>query len=195
MGLERLNLSYVNALIIDDDRYAVDILTRILRGFGLNRHVVATSGAEAKVTLQNEKFDLVVCEAALPDMRADELVRWLRRLDDDKAKYVPVIILTGHTQIRNIEAARDSGANAVVRKPVSPNVLFDHLIWAANASRTFVVTATYIGPDRRFKSAGPPDGVGRRSTDLSPNVGVATEPNLSQDEIDNFMRPTKVAIE
>jgi len=43
----------------------------------------------------------------------------------------------------------------------------------------------YCGPDRRFRAMGPPVGEkGRRSDDLPPEVGQATEPNLDQSDID-----------
>lgn len=192
---EKLNFSAINALVVDDDNYAVQLLGQILRGFGLKQQTVIATGEEAKMRLVREQFDLMICEAMLPDIHAADLVRWLRRLDNSKIKFLPVIVLTGHTQVKNVESVRDCGANIVVKKPVSPNVLFDRLAWAAQTSRPFVETSFYVGPDRRFKSVGPPDGVGRRQTDLSAEVGSAIEPNLSQDEVDNFMKPTKVAIE
>ncbi len=195
MSSEKLNFKAVSALIVDDDRYAVSILAQILRGFGLKHQAVAESGADAKERLSREHFDLVICEAVLPDMHAAEFVRWLRRTDNEKIKYLPVIMLTGHTQMTNITAARDCGANIVVKKPVAPNVLFDHLAWSSQTSRPFLMTESYVGPDRRFKNIGPPDGIGHRQTDLSAEIGSAIEPNMSQDEVDNFMKPTRVAVE
>lgn len=89
--------------------------------------------------------------------------------------------------------ARDCGANVVIRKPVSPQILFDRLAWVSRVQRPFIECESYIGPDRRFKSIGPPGGVGRRSTDLSADVGTAKEPNMSQDEIDMLFKPAKIA--
>jgi hypothetical protein len=74
-------------------------------------------------------------------------------------------------------------------------VLYGRIVWAVSNSRKFVESATYIGPDRRFRNLGPPDGVGRRSTDLSTSVGEASEPNLSQNEIDSFMTPMMIKID
>ena len=73
--------------------------------------------------------------------------------------------------------------------------MYDRVVWAVSNGRKFVETSTYIGPDRRFRNIGPPDGVGRRSTDLSVAVGEASEPNLSQGEIDSFMTPMKIKID
>ena len=189
-----INFTSVQILIVDSDQYAVDILTQILRGFEANSITVANTGADATHLLSQKKFDLVICEAFLKDMPGAELVLWMRRQPSPKIRFLPIIMLTGHTQLTNVTAGRDSGVNLVIKKPVSPGVLFDRLIWSADSPRPFLEVETYIGPDRRFKFAGLPDGVGRRATDLSAEVGAATEPNLSQDEIDSFMKPAKFSV-
>jgi hypothetical protein len=67
------------------------------------------------------------------------------------------------------------------------------MIFVSRDPRPFVECDNYIGPDRRFKNTGPPAGtMGRRKTDVHDEIGEATEPNMSQDEIDAFLKPTKV---
>jgi hypothetical protein len=59
----------------------------------------------------------------------------------------------------------------------------------------FVESETYVGPDRRFKNTGVPVGTkGRRKGDLSADVGEAVDPNMSQDDIDNLLKPNRVAL-
>lgn len=55
--------------------------------------------------------------------------------------------------------------------------------------------SVFVGPDRRFHNIGPPGGVPRRTGDLSIEVGAASGPNMSQDEIDSLMRPMKIMAE
>lgn len=192
---EKLNFAQIEALVIDADQYSTQILGQILRGFGLSRHIVIDTGDEAMRRLSNGHFDLVICDAILPDMSGGDLVKWVRRQPSLSLKYVPIVVLTGYTQYSNVVDMRDAGANIVVRKPVSPNVLFDHVAWSARTERAFIETDTFIGPDRRFKNSGPPEGAGRRKTDLTTDLGVAVEPNMSQFEVDSLIRPTKVEIE
>jgi CheY-like chemotaxis protein len=137
----------------------------------------------------------VIVEAVLPDMLGADLVRWMRRHSDLGIKHASIIILTGHTAAANVESARSSGVNIVVKKPVAAAALFDRIAWSAAMDRTFIDTESYAGPDRRFKSLGPPDGIGRRSTDLSAEIGAASEPNLAQSEIDSFIKPVKIKLE
>jgi len=193
--VERLNFTQIEALVVDADQYSTQILGQILRGFGLSRQIVIESAEEAKRRLASAHFDLLICDAILPDAHASDLIKWMRRQPALNIKYMPIVVLTGYTQFSNVVTLRDSGANIVVRKPVSPNVLFDHIAWSARTERPFIETDNFIGPDRRFKNTGPPDGAGRRKTDMTADIGVALEPNMSQDEIDNLLKPTKVEIE
>jgi DNA-binding response OmpR family regulator len=192
MNPPRLNLGRVAALIADTDKYVLNLVTQMLRGFGLERQSAVETGAAVKDLVANGGFDLCILEASLPDISGFDVVKWIRRLDNPQIRFIPIIVLTGYTQAHSVVRARDCGANIVLKKPVSPQVLFDRIAWVAKGDRPFIECEAYVGPDRRFKSIGPPDGVGRRSTDLPPEVGAATEPNMSQDEIDSLMRPTRI---
>ena len=190
-ALSKMKLSDVTAIIIDDDRFAVTLLTQMLRGLGLETPTVVENGAAAQALLETNCYDLCICEAELTDMSGASLIKWIRRLQTP-TRYMPIVVLTGHSFMKNVLTVRDSGANLVVKKPASPQILYDHIEWSAKHSRPFVETDNYVGPDRRFKSIGPPGGVGRRETDLSSEIGDAVEPNMSQSEIDAMVKPTKV---
>ena len=193
MSKARLNLGKVSAVLVDSDKYSQELVAQMLRGFGLERLAVLSTGEIAKERIQAGGIDLCIFEANLPDILGFDLVRWVRRLDNQQIRFVPIVMLTGYTQATAVAKARDCGANVVIRKPVSPQILYDRISWVARSQRPFVECEAYIGPDRRFKSIGPPSGVGRRSTDLSAEVGAATAPNLSQDEIDMLFKPAKIA--
>ena len=91
--------------------------------------------------------------------------------------------------------ARDVGANFVVAKPLSAAVLLQRVLWVGRDRRPFVNAENYVGPDRRFKFEGPPPGTeGRRESDLRQPIGAATEPNLSQEEVDVLVRPQRVSL-
>ena len=189
----RLNLNMASALLVDSDGYARDLVVRMLRGFGLERQFVCETGGSARELVPAGGIDLCMIESKLPDMSGFDLVKWIRRLPDERVRVVPIVMLTGYTQMEAVTQARDCGANSVIKKPVSPQVLFDRIAWISKNERPFVEAQNYIGPDRRFKSIGPPQGVGRRATDLSAEIGAATEPNMSQDEIDALIKPMRIS--
>jgi two-component system, chemotaxis family, chemotaxis protein CheY len=176
---EKLNFSQITALVVDGDRYSTGIVSQILRGFGLNRHFITPTGADGKKLLGADKFDLMITECVLPDMNAAELVRWVRRHASLRIRYMPIVMLTGYAHISNIMTARDSGVNSVVRKPVAPSTLFDHIAWSARMERPFIEADGYAGPCRRFKFGEPAPGLNRRSTD---HESGETETNLEKTE-------------
>jgi CheY-like chemotaxis protein len=194
MTRDRMRLDDVRTLVVDGDRQGVIVLLDMLHGLGISSVKVVESGADAKDHLADSSCDLCICEATLPDMPGTEFVKWLRQCEDP-LRFLPTLVLTGYADLNHVTAFRDAGAHLVVRKPASPQALYDRIAWISKPRRVFVEADSYIGPDRRFKSLGPPDGAGRRHTDLSTEIGDAIDPNMSQDEIDSLMRPTKVFAE
>lgn len=194
MTKERMNLDGVRALVVDSDHFGVTILVQMLHGLGMEKVKVSQTAVDAQKQLEASDYELCICEADLPDMPGPDLIKWLRRLPTQK-RFMPTLVLTGYADFRNVTAFRDAGANLVMRKPASPQALYDRIAWISESGREFVECESYIGPDRRFKSIGPPGGVPRRSTDLSTEIGQAVEPNMTQDEIDGLMRPTRVQTE
>ncbi|GAM96588.1 chemotaxis protein CheYIII [alpha proteobacterium U9-1i] len=191
----KVNLEKACILLIERGQHNLDILSQIVKGFGAGNLVRCLSAQEAKDTLVRKPVDLVIAEPNLEGEDGLELVRWLRASPLEPNRFTSVALIMGHTSVGRIEAARDCGANVVIAKPLKPAVLLSRILRIARDERAFVETANYIGPDRRFKFEGPPMGVaGRRSTDLNSPIGDASEPNLSQDDIDAFMRPQRIQL-
>jgi DNA-binding response OmpR family regulator len=137
----------------------------MMRGFRMDTPAIRDTGADAKQFLQQQAVDLIVTEAILPDMPSSELIRWVRRPEMGSVRFIPIIVLSGYTQLPTVAAARDAGANTVLKKPVSPQGLFDRILWVARVPRPFIECSTYTGPDRRFKADEPPDKIYKRSDD------------------------------
>jgi CheY-like chemotaxis protein len=170
MGQARLNLKSIVALLVDRDPFARGLVAQMLRGFGISTILTADRGSEAVELLALNRPDITFMEGAALDMPTAELIRWARGNPDKTLRFLPIVVLSGYTQLRMISAARDAGANLVVRKPVSPKILFDRLVWVAASNRPFLESPTYNGPDRRFHAVDPPDGKLKRITDQPQTV-------------------------
>ena len=191
----RLNLDQARVLLIEDPQPGADILSQVFFGYGVRQPVRCISPEEAMMRLEEEPFELIVCDGDMPGGKAYDFVARLRRSPLEPNRYCPVILLTGHTPHAYVEKARDCGANFVVAKPIRPMVLLERIVWVCGDNRIFVELDSYVGPDRRFQSLGPPPGVeGRRKGDRDA-VGEARSGNLTQDEIDGaFLRAQKVKL-
>lgn len=192
----RINLKEAVILLFDANPQSMSILVQVLVGFGAKKLLTAATYAEAQALAKTEAIDLVICEGAAEGEEFDgyDFVHWLRRSELEPNAYCPVIVTSAHTSLRNVARARDCGANFFVMKPLLPTVLLERILWVAREKRPFVHCEVYVGPDRRFKHDGPPDGHGRRATDLSAEVGAASMPNMSQAMIDSLMQPKRAIV-
>lgn len=188
-------LEKANILIVDDNNQALEIMAGVLMSFGVRNIVRASNGIDAKELVERQSFDLILTDAQMPEMDGYDFVRWLRREGPEAMRVCPALIITSHTRRSEVFKARDCGANFIVAKPLTPNVLLQRIMWVARSDRMFIECDTYFGPDRRYKNQGPPPEFpeGRRRDDVPIELGEPAEPNLSQDELDNLIKPQKVS--
>jgi DNA-binding response OmpR family regulator len=190
----KLNLSKASVLLIDGSAHSLDVMAQIMKGFGVAEVHRCVSIDEADKNVRSKSFDLAIVDPNVGDGAGYEFLHALRHSNGPNA-YVTVILVSGHARATDVARARDVGANFFVAKPLTPAVLLQRLMFVTRDKRPFVEVGKYIGPDRRFKFEGPPAGSdGRRENDLQARLGTADEPNLSQNEIDNFIKPQRVMI-
>lgn len=189
------NLKNAVILLVENETLGMDILVQILIGFGGKNLLKAATIDEAKALVAKNQIDLLIVDAVLGEEDGYDFADWLRREAAAPNRFAPLLMISAHTQHSRVLRSRDVGAHFVIAKPLTPVVLLERIIWVAREQRPFVECPGYAGPDRRFKFEGPPDGtVGRRRDDLAPEVGMASQPNMSQEEIDALMAPRKVSI-
>ena len=105
-------------LVIEDDPLQAESLALILRQEGYAVEVALT-GAEGLASARGSRApDVVVLDAALPDLSGVEVARRLRA-----GSGVPVIMLTARRQEIDTVIGQDAGADDYVSKPFSPNEL------------------------------------------------------------------------
>lgn len=190
---ERFHLKGLHVLLVDGDPFGAGLLVQMLHGLGAESIRISETAQAARHEIETRDFALCIVDALLPDMPGTDLVRWIRRLPDPK-RGVPILALSAQCNLGDVTGLRDAGAHLVMKKPVSPAALHERIAWVVQRQRDFIDCDSYAGPDRRFKFIGPPGGVPRRATDLSIELGAACEPNMSQDEIDTLMRPTRMTV-
>ena len=162
--LGTLNLESPTFIVADDAPNFRKIAVGILRDFGAGSIIEAKDGKDVLENLSRSQVDMLLCDTALPGINGFALTRKIRS-EENPHRYIPIVLLTSHTQQGNVERSRDCGGNMVVAKPISPRSLYSRLQWAAENERAFIESADYCGPDRRFRVEGPPATGGRRADD------------------------------
>jgi DNA-binding response OmpR family regulator len=191
----RINLKRATALIVDGNPESLNLMRQVLAGFGVRMIHASATPDEARRLFTDHTLDLMVIDPLFIDNSGFEFIRWTRRQENSQNRCIAIIAALGHQTLHNVQAARDAGANSVVSKPLSPEVMLQRIAWVAREKRQFIVAPGYVGPDRRFKNEGPPAGkAGRRADDLSLTVPDAVAANMSQSEVDNLFKPRKVAL-
>jgi two-component system chemotaxis response regulator CheY len=181
-----INLRDLVILVADPSPYLCMVIHGMLRGFGANKVLEVKNSFDLLQTLSGQKIDILLCDGALPPHGGLSLTRTIRRNVNNENRTIPILVMTSDTREATIKNARDAGANMVVAKPLSPASLYDRLAWIAFKPRQFIDTATYFGPDRRFKIEGYPNGIGRRKGDHAVEVAAESGPALAQDDIDSL---------
>jgi CheY-like chemotaxis protein len=181
-----VNLRDLVILVADPNAYARRITNGMLRGFGANKVLEVEQALSLFQVLTSQKIDILLCDTRLPPHGGLMLTRTIRRNTNNENRTIPILLMSSDTGETTIKNARDAGANMVVAKPMSPSSLYDRLSWIAFNPRPFIDTATYFGPDRRFKIEGYPGGVGRRKGDKLVEVAQEVGPGLAQNDIDNL---------
>jgi two-component system response regulator HydG len=103
-------------LLVDDDQDICLLLSRFLEKKG---HTVLTAGRKAAVLplLKGERFDLVLCDHRLPDADSLEMLELFR----NELPGVPVIVITGYSDVRTAVELMRKGARDYVVKPLYPD--------------------------------------------------------------------------
>jgi len=114
-------------LLVEDNPDHQELTTMTLaQNNVMNEIVVASDGLEALEYLfatgryagrdARDVPALVLLDLKLPKLGGIEVLRRVR--DDERTRYVPVVILTSSSEEEDIVASLQSGANSYVRKPV-----------------------------------------------------------------------------
>lgn len=103
-------------LLVDDSAESRDVLGALLAALG---HQVATaaSGEEALAKVVAEPFDLVILDIMMPGMDGYEVLARLKQNSD--TRHVPVLVLSGYTEVDSVARCVQMGAEDYLSKPLN----------------------------------------------------------------------------
>ena len=114
---DRVDLSGVKVLVIDDEEDARALVRRLLENSGA---LVRTAGsaAEAMTAIGTERPDVLVCDIGMPGESGYELIRRVRGLGHGTGGNVPAIALTAFARLEDRMKAIRAGFQMHIAKPV-----------------------------------------------------------------------------
>ena len=155
-------------LVVDDDEPMRKLIVSLLSPRG-HQCVTANSGREALDKIMETKFDALITDIAMPEMDGITLTKELSK----HYPSLPVMVMTGYTEVYSAETVMASGAREFIKKPFSISEfpirfemmmrahkveeallalsLIDELTGLYNRRRFFVLTEQYLKLSARAK--------------------------------------------
>jgi two-component system chemotaxis response regulator CheY len=114
------------ALVVDDSRAVRMILAKILKELGYEVSEAA-NGREALEVMEGEKavVKLVLADWNMPEVNGLELLKRLRQMPELSS--LVVVMVTTETELTQMAAALEAGANEYVMKPFTKEILVEKL--------------------------------------------------------------------
>ena len=158
-------LNSLHVLVVDDNAHMRSIVVAILRGIGIGTVKEAADGADAFEVMRAGVPDIVITDLNMDPIDGLDFARMVRTAPDSPFPFVPIIMMTGHTERSKVIASRDAGVNELLAKPISARTLLDRIVSVIDRPRPFIKSANYTGPCRRRTIHKDYAGPWRRSTD------------------------------
>jgi cellulose synthase/poly-beta-1,6-N-acetylglucosamine synthase-like glycosyltransferase/CheY-like chemotaxis protein/GGDEF domain-containing protein len=106
-------------LAVDDEQIMRTVVDRILSDAGLD--VTAVDADEAIALLDDEDFELVLCDRSMPGISGQDFLDRVR--SNPRFDFTPFLFLTVSDEIENLVAGLGAGADDYITKPFHPSEL------------------------------------------------------------------------
>ncbi|MGL4325233.1 MAG: response regulator [Beijerinckiaceae bacterium] len=160
----RVEFSRLRFIVIDDNTFIRRVMRALLHGFGAREVYEAEDGAAGLEAFIQHAPDIVITDWEMPILDGIELTRMIRQPTSNSNPYVPIIMVSAHSEMRRVKEARDAGVTEFLVKPISAKSLYQRVLNTVANPRPFVRTANYFGPDRRRAQAADYAGPERRKS-------------------------------
>lgn len=142
-------LQSLDILLADDNPNMRAIVSAMLKSIGVTRVREVEDGSAAIEALKNRPADLAIVDFKMLPVDGVAFTRMVRTSTDSPNPYLPIIMMTGHSEKRRVTEARDAGVTEFVTKPVTPQALLTRMQAVIMRPRAFIRGGDYFGPDRR----------------------------------------------
>ena len=156
----------LKVLVVEDNAHMRSLLRSLLGSLGMRDIIEANDGDEALMLLRNRKCDLIITDLQMKPMDGLAFTREIRTAQNSPNPFVPIMMMSGHTEKHRVQAARDAGITEFIAKPITAQSLFARIAEIVDRPRPFVRCPSYFGPDRRRKAVEDYIGPWRRHDDF-----------------------------
>ena len=157
----------LKVMVVEDNHHMRSLLRVMLNSIGIRDILEAGNGGAALQMMRENNCDLVLCDLSMQPVDGLQFCLAVRNADKSPNPFLPIVMITGHTEKNRVEAARDAGVTEFLAKPITAASLLSRLAEILERPRPFVRAEGYFGPDRRRKAQENYTGPWRRQGDLA----------------------------
>ena len=112
-------------LLAEDNAINSKVITNLLQKFGHSVDLVE-NGQQAVDAFQRSQYDLILMDIQMPVMDGHEATKKIRVLENSD-RHVPIIAMTAHVALEDIERCKANGMDDHLSKPLKPEEIFTKL--------------------------------------------------------------------
>ncbi len=184
-----LTLPSLRIMIVDPRPNSISLLRSILTALGPHQIIASDNTETALLSLREEHFDVVFCDEGVTPLNPVAFTKAVRRDSGSKNLGVHILVLTSAARKRQVELARDCGANHILVRPMSLATVRGKLESLLANPPSFVKSPSFFGPDRRRKGRrGAKNGLFVDETDKRVRTG-RRESDMVKDTVENPVEP------
>ncbi len=180
----------LQVLVVDSNNFSRGLIGEILRSLNVTNISSARSEDMADAFLIDRPVDVILLSWEEGDsLNGLAFVRRLRRMEDDRLRRLPVVLITAGLTRQMVINGRDAGVDEFLAKPISPLAMRQRLEMVVETPRPFVDCSVYLGPCRRRKNPADYYGAKRRAGERA----APAAPMIDQDEV-AAQTPIRIAL-
>jgi two-component system, NtrC family, response regulator HydG len=161
-------------LLIEDD---VSFCTLLEKFLTKNAYAVVTSysAIEARNALKKETFDLILTDLRLPDFDGIELMMEIKTAFPD----VPVILMTGYSEVNTAVKALKNGAADYISKPFNPDEILLVISNTLQSSTPSLNPKKEVAQPKRVSDNKYVQGISKASKKLLEHIKLVSPTDMS----------------
>ncbi len=119
--MAEIDISRLHILVVEDEKYTRDIMTRMLKGIGAGKISSARNGRKALAILEEAEWrvDVILLDLEMPRVNGYEFIQRLRDDFEPPLTDTPVIVISGHSEKRDLDRVRELGVGLFLLKPIT----------------------------------------------------------------------------
>jgi DNA-binding response OmpR family regulator len=148
------NFSKVNVLLVESTREMYRLFKDVLIMLDVPERNIdsAFSCEEAFEKFCTGNYDLIITDWLESPDKGIELIGYIRTDPNSPNQFAPVIMTAGSGHLSRVLKSRDAGVSDYLVKPFAASDLAMRVTRVIEKPRPFVISKSYVGPDRRVRN-------------------------------------------